>query len=51
MELLNIECLGKRLRLEGSIAGWQQTSIGTINWYHKSLQALVTKPFIFIHLN
>ncbi|MFK3975837.1 site-2 protease family protein [Shewanella vesiculosa] len=24
MELLNIECLGKRLRLEGSIAGWQQ---------------------------
>ena len=24
MELLNIECLGKRLRLEGSMAGWQQ---------------------------
>lgn len=23
MELLNIECLGKRLRLEGSMAGWQ----------------------------
>ncbi|MBY0574683.1 MAG: site-2 protease family protein [Undibacterium sp.] len=24
MELLNIDCLGKRLRLEGSLAGWQQ---------------------------
>ncbi|WP_394493454.1 site-2 protease family protein [Shewanella sp. ENK2] len=24
MELLNLECLGKRLRLEGSMAGWQQ---------------------------
>ncbi|QBF82591.1 site-2 protease family protein [Shewanella maritima] len=24
MELLNIECLGKKLRLEGSMAGWQQ---------------------------
>lgn len=24
MELLNIECLGKPLRLEGSLAGWQQ---------------------------
>ncbi|UJF21789.1 site-2 protease family protein [Shewanella sp. OMA3-2] len=24
MELLNIECFGKRLRLEGSMAGWQQ---------------------------
>ncbi|KFZ39006.1 Zn-dependent protease [Shewanella mangrovi] len=24
MELLNIECLGKSLRLEGSLAGWQQ---------------------------
>ena len=23
MELLNIECLGKRLRLEGSMSGWQ----------------------------
>lgn len=24
MELLNIDCLGRQLRLEGSIAGWQQ---------------------------
>lgn len=24
MELLNIDCLGKSLRLEGSLAGWQQ---------------------------
>lgn len=24
MELLNIDCLGKALRLEGSLAGWQQ---------------------------
>ena len=24
MELLKIECLGKQLRLEGSMAGWQQ---------------------------
>ncbi|MGL4996635.1 MAG: hypothetical protein ACRC6G_10755, partial [Deefgea sp.] len=24
MELLNIECLGKSLRLESSLAGWQQ---------------------------
>ena len=24
MELLNIQCLGKSLRLEGSLAGWQQ---------------------------
>ena len=24
MELLKIDCLGKPLRLEGSLAGWQQ---------------------------
>lgn len=28
MELLNIDCLGKSLRLEGSLAGWQQVFWG-----------------------
>ncbi|ABE56258.1 peptidase M50 [Shewanella denitrificans OS217] len=39
MELLNIECLGKRLRLEASMAGWQQ-----LFWDNQLVSQLPASP-------
>jgi Zn-dependent protease len=39
MELLNIECLGKRLRLEASMAGWQQ-----LFWDNQLVSQLPANP-------
>ncbi|WP_394131571.1 site-2 protease family protein [Shewanella maritima] len=39
MELLNIDCLGKKLRLEGSMAGWQQ-----LFWNNQLVSQVAASP-------